>query len=102
MRCSLVRGQSNQKVDISCACIGIGGGGGTYSADNVRITSLSYWIKEPQIGVCTGTVGESKHYCAGDRRKHCEFVRGNYVYFHRIYGCAKKKSKPYAKSQRAV
>jgi hypothetical protein len=38
--------------------------------------------EEAQSGVCTGIVAESKHYCADGRRKHCEFVYGNYVYFH--------------------
>ena len=71
-----VSGHGNQKVDKICVCLGTGGGGITYGADNVRITSQGVWIKEPQSGVCTGIAGESKHYCADGRRKHCEFVFG--------------------------
>ena len=82
-----VSAHRNHKVDIICDVGGTGGGARTYSADNVRITSQGYWIKEPQSGVCTGIVAECKH-CGGakDCRKDCEFVCGNYVYFHRGFG----------------
>jgi len=94
MHSSRVKAHRNQKVDKIGVCGGIGGGAITYSADNVRIPSQGDWIKEPQSGVCSGIVDESKHHGAGDRRKHCEFVRWNYVYFHIWLVCDSKKAEP--------
>ncbi len=68
-------------VDIGCHVIWIGGGGRTYSADNVRITSRVIGLKNARVVSARGIVGESKHYGAGGRRNDCEFVCGNSCLF---------------------
>ena len=40
-----------------------------------------FGAKNPRVASARALIGESRHYCAGDRRKHCEFVRGNMFIF---------------------